>query len=107
MTDQVHPEGNVRAVRDLLENMYRSLRVDSVELIGTRLVSDTVLYVLVRDLETNSLNSTLHDIRRIEVEMPSTSVQDTAGEIMFRSIQYMDADYQGRDASGIDMWGTP
>ena len=55
-------------------------------MIGTRLVSDTVLYVLVRDLAANSLNSTLHDIRRIEVEMPSTSVQDTAGEIVFRSI---------------------
>ena len=107
MTGQIHPEANIRAVRDLLENMYRSLRVDSVELIGTRFVSDTVLYVLVRDLETNSLNSTLHDIRRIEVGMPSTSAQDTAEEIMFRSIQYMDADYQGRDASGIDMWGIP
>ena len=107
MTGHIHPEANNRAVRDLLENLFRSLRIDSVELIGTRLVSGTVLYVLVRDLETKRLNSTLHDIRRIEVEMPSTSVQDTAGEIMFRSIQYMDADYQGRDASGIDMWGTP
>ena len=107
MTGQIHPEANIRAVRDLLENLYRSLRIDSVELIGTRFVSGTVLYVLVRDLDTNSLNSTLHDIRRIEMEMPSTSVRDTAGEIMFRSIQYMDADYQGRDASGIDMWGIP
>ena len=107
MAGQIHPEANIRAVQDLLENMYRSLPVEGVELIGTRCVSDTVPHVLVRDVETNSLNSTLHDIRRVEVEMPSTSIQDTAGETMFRSIQYMDADYQGRDASGIDMWGTP
>jgi hypothetical protein len=107
MTDQIHPEATIRAVRDLLENIYRSLRAEGVELIGTRFVSNIVLYVLVRDVESNSLNSTLHDILRIEVEMPSTSVQDTAGETMFRSIHYMDADYQGRDASGIHMWGTP
>ncbi len=107
MTDQIHPEANIRAVRDLLENMYRSLHASIVELIGTRFVSDSVLYVLVRDAETNRLNSTLHDVRRIEAEMPSTSARDTADEVLFRSMHYMDADYQGRDVSGIDMWGTP
>lgn len=107
MTGQIHPEATIRAVRDLLENMYQSLLIETVELIGTRIISDTVLYVLVRDVETNRLNSTLHDIRRIEVEMPSTSIQDTAEEVLFRSIEYMDADFQGRDTSGIEMWGTP
>ncbi len=87
--------------------MYRSLHAPMAQLIGTRFISDSVLYVLVRHAETNRLNSTLHDIRRIEVEMPSTSAQDTAQELLFRSTHYMDADYQGRDVSGIHMWGTP
>ena len=85
-----HPESGIRAVRDVLEDMYRSLNSSLVELIGTRIVSDAILYVVVRDLDTKKLHSTLHDIGRIEAEMPSTSVRDTADEVFSgRRISWM------------------
>jgi len=88
-----------------LENAFAELgESPRTELLGTLLVDETTLWVVVRCRSTGSLHRIRNDLAELRQEAGATTLSRVRDELVFRSTNLEDLTPGGTDSSGLNAW---
>ena len=78
------------------------------ELVGTTLLDDRDLVVVLRDLRTADLHRIHNDVEAIRAGVPADALDRLVGDLMTETLNYVSfCQYRGTDRWGVQQWDYP